>query len=107
MLTGKRVLLIIGGGIAAYKVLFLIRLLKTAGAVVTPVMTEASLHFVTALSVSALAGEKVHRSLFDLSDESEMGHIQLSRVADWQRPDYNPPPTSPDSEFPPEIDHER
>ena len=82
MLTGKRVLLIIGGGIAAYKALFLIRLLKGEGALVTPVMTEASSQFVTALSVSALAGEKVYSSLFDLTGEAEMGHIQLSRVAD-------------------------
>ena len=82
MLTGKRVLLIIGGGIAAYKSLFLIRLLKGAGAVVTPVLTAAGAEFVTGLSVAALAGEKVYSSLFDLTDEAEMGHIQLSRVAD-------------------------
>ena len=82
MLTGKRVLLIIGGGIAAYKSLFLIRLLKGAGADVTPVLTAAGAEFVTGLSVAALAGEKVYSSLFDLTDEAEMGHIQLSRVAD-------------------------
>ena len=82
MLTEKRVLLIIGGGIAAYKSLFLIRLLKGAGASVTPVMTIAATHFVTPLTVSALAGEKVYTNLFDLTDEAEMGHIQLSRVAD-------------------------
>ena len=82
MLTRKRVLLIIGGGIAAYKSLMLIRLLKRAGALVTPVLTEAGAQFVTPLSVSALAGEKVYTSLFDLTDEAEMGHIQLSRVAD-------------------------
>ena len=82
MLAGKRVLLIIGGGIAAYKSLFLIRLLKGAGADVTPVLTQAGAEFVTALSVAALAGEKVYTSLFDLTDEAEMGHIQLSRVAD-------------------------
>ena len=82
MLTGKRILLIIGGGIAAYKSLQLIRLLKRSGAAVTPVLTEAGAQFVTALSVSALAGEKVHTSLFDLTDEADMGHIQLSRVAD-------------------------
>lgn len=82
MLAGKRVLLIIGGGIAAYKTLSLIRLLKTAGAAVTPVLTRAGGEFVTPLSVSALAGEKVHEALFDLTDEAEMGHIQLSRVAD-------------------------
>ena len=82
MLAGKRILLIIGGGIAAYKSLSLIRLLKTAGAAVTPVLTRAGAEFVTPLSISALAGEKVHSALFDLTDEAEMGHIQLSRVAD-------------------------
>lgn len=82
MLTGKRILLIIGGGIAAYKALELIRLLRKEGAAVTPVLTKAGAEFVTPLSVSALAGEKVHSALFDLTDEAEMGHIQLSRVAD-------------------------
>ena len=82
MLAGKRILLVIGGGIAAYKSLLLIRLLKGAGAAVTPVLTRAGQEFVTPLSVSALAGEKVHQALFDLTDEAEMGHIQLSRVAD-------------------------
>ncbi len=82
MLAGKRILLIIGGGIAAYKSLLLIRLLKSAGAAVTPVLTKAGAEFVTPLSVAALAGEKVHQALFDLTDEAEMGHIQLSRVAD-------------------------
>jgi len=82
MLAGKRILLIIGGGIAAYKSLSLIRLFKTAGAAVTPVLTKAGAEFVTPLSVSALAGEKLHSDLFDLTDEAEMGHIQLSRAAD-------------------------
>ena len=82
MLAGKRVLLIIGGGIAAYKSLFLIRLLRGSGAMVTPVLTAGGAQFVTPLSVSALAGEKVFVDLFDLTDEAEMGHIQLSRVAD-------------------------
>ena len=82
MLAGKRILLVIGGGIAAYKSLLLIRLLKAAGAAVTPVLTRAGAEFVTPLSVAALAGEKVHSALFDLTDEAEMGHIQLSRVAD-------------------------
>lgn len=82
MLTGKRILLIIGGGIAAYKALELIRLLGKEGVAVTPVLTKAGAEFVTPLSVSALAGEKVHTALFDLTDEAEMGHIQLSRVAD-------------------------
>ncbi len=82
MLSGKRILLIIGGGIAAYKCLDLIRRLRERGAAVTPVMTRAATEFVTPLSVSALAGEKVYTDLFDLTDEAEMGHIQLSRVAD-------------------------
>ena len=82
MLAGKRILLIIGGGIAAYKSLLLIRLLKAEGAHVTPVLTAGGAEFVTPLSVAALAGEKVYQSLFDLTDEAEMGHIQLSRVAD-------------------------
>ena len=82
MLPNKRILLIIGGGISAYKSLDLIRRLREAGAMVTPVMTRAASEFVTPLSVSALAGEKVYQDLFDLTDEAEMGHIQLSRVAD-------------------------
>ena len=82
MLADRRILLIIGGGIAAYKVLELIRRLRDAGAAVTPVMTRAAAEFVTPLSVAALAGEKVRTELFDLGDEAEMGHIQLSRVAD-------------------------
>ncbi|MES2967172.1 MAG: bifunctional phosphopantothenoylcysteine decarboxylase/phosphopantothenate--cysteine ligase CoaBC [Pseudomonadota bacterium] len=82
MLAGKRVLLIIGGGIAAYKALELIRLLRGAGAAVTPVMTRAAAEFVTPLSVASLAGEAVHTELFDLTQEAEMGHIQLSRSAD-------------------------
>ncbi|MCB5409031.1 bifunctional phosphopantothenoylcysteine decarboxylase/phosphopantothenate--cysteine ligase CoaBC [Pseudogemmobacter faecipullorum] len=82
MLIGKRILLITGGGIAAYKSLELIRLLRKAGAAVTPVLTRAGAEFVTPLSLSALAGERVYQELFDLTDEAEMGHIQLSRSAD-------------------------
>lgn len=82
MVADKKVLLIIGGGIAAYKSLQLIRLLRGAGALVTPVLTKAGEEFVTPLSVAALAGHKVYRALFDLTDEAEMGHIQLSRSAD-------------------------
>ena len=82
MLADKRILLIIGGGIAAYKSLILIRLLRKSGAAVTPVLTGAAAEFVTALSVAALAGEQVYQNLFDLTDEAAMGHIQLSRVAD-------------------------
>ncbi len=82
MLTDKRVLLIVGGGIAAYKCLELIRLLRRDGAMVTPVLTRAGAQFVTPLSLSALAGVAVHTDLFDLTAEAEMGHIQLSRSAD-------------------------
>ncbi|MFZ1469757.1 MAG: bifunctional phosphopantothenoylcysteine decarboxylase/phosphopantothenate--cysteine ligase CoaBC [Paracoccaceae bacterium] len=82
MLAGKRILLIIGGGIAAYKSLELIRGLRKAGASVVPVLTRAGAEFVTPLSVSALAGARVYTDLFDLTDEAEMGHIQLSRAAD-------------------------
>jgi phosphopantothenoylcysteine decarboxylase/phosphopantothenate--cysteine ligase len=82
MLSGKHILLIIGGGIAAYKSLDLIRRLRERGARVTPVLTRAGEEFVTPLSVSALTGVKVFRDLFDLGDEAEMGHIQLSRAAD-------------------------
>ncbi len=82
MLAGKRILLIIGGGIAAYKALDLIRRLRERGSSVTPVLTRAGGEFVTPLSVSALAGAKVHDALFDLTTEAEMGHIQLSRSAD-------------------------
>ncbi|MEL6647101.1 MAG: bifunctional phosphopantothenoylcysteine decarboxylase/phosphopantothenate--cysteine ligase CoaBC [Pseudomonadota bacterium] len=82
MLASKRILLIIGGGIAAYKSLELIRRLRERGATVTPVLTRAGAEFVTPLSVSALAGTKVFQDLFDLTDEAEMGHIELSRSAD-------------------------
>ena len=82
MLTHKRILLILTGGIAAYKGLDLIRRLRARGAQVTPVLTRAAEQFVTPLAVSALAGQKVYRDLFDLTDEAEMGHIQLSRSAD-------------------------
>ncbi|AUQ71429.1 bifunctional phosphopantothenoylcysteine decarboxylase/phosphopantothenate--cysteine ligase CoaBC [Phaeobacter inhibens] len=82
MLANKRILLIIGGGIAAYKSLELIRRLQDQGAEVVPVLTKAGEEFVTPLSVSALAGQAVHRDLFDLTAEAEMGHIQLSRSAD-------------------------
>ena len=82
MLQSKHILLIIGGGIAAYKSLDLIRRLREREASVTPVLTRAGGEFVTPLSVSALAGVEVHRDLFDLTKEAEMGHIQLSRSAD-------------------------
>jgi phosphopantothenoylcysteine decarboxylase / phosphopantothenate---cysteine ligase len=78
----KSVLLIIGGGIAAYKSLELIRLLKGKGFAVRCILTRAAEHFVTPLSVAALSGEKVYSDLFSLTDETEMGHIELSRSAD-------------------------
>lgn len=81
-LAGKSVLLIIGGGIAAYKAHELVRLLKTRGAAVRIILTKAAEQFVTPLSLAALSGEKVYTSLFSLTDEVEMGHIQLSRSAD-------------------------
>jgi len=82
MLAGRSVLLILGGGVAAYKSLELIRLLKKAGARVTPVLTPAAAEFVTPLAAAAVAGDRAYSALFDLTDEAEMGHIQLSRAAD-------------------------
>jgi len=82
MLHGKRILLIISGGIAAYKCLELIRRLREQGAAVRCVLTRAATEFVTPLSVSALSGDKVYGDIFSLTDEHEMGHIQLSRDAD-------------------------
>ncbi|MGO9005997.1 MAG: bifunctional phosphopantothenoylcysteine decarboxylase/phosphopantothenate--cysteine ligase CoaBC [Beijerinckiaceae bacterium] len=82
MLSGKRILLVISGGIAGYKVLELIRRAREQGADFQIVMTEAAKQFVTPLSVASLAGAKVFDDLFSLTDESEMGHIQLSRAAD-------------------------
>ena len=81
-LAGKRVLLIVAGGIAAFKVHELIRLLRGQDCGVTCVMTEAARQFVTPLSLQALSESKVFSDLFSLTDESEMGHIQLSRSAD-------------------------
>ena len=81
-LQGRRILLIVGGGVAAYKALELARLLAKAGAAVSPVLTQAGEKFVTPLSLSALCGEAVHQDLFSLTEEAEMGHIELSRAAD-------------------------
>jgi phosphopantothenoylcysteine decarboxylase / phosphopantothenate---cysteine ligase len=78
----RSILLIIGGGVAAYKTLELIRLLKGRGIAVKSIMTKAAEHFVTPLSVASLTGEKVYSDLFSLTDETEMGHIELSRAAD-------------------------
>ncbi|HKQ95820.1 MAG TPA: bifunctional phosphopantothenoylcysteine decarboxylase/phosphopantothenate--cysteine ligase CoaBC [Aestuariivirgaceae bacterium] len=82
MISGKRILLIITGGIAAYKSLELIRRLKDRGVQVTTILTRAAKEFVTPLSVASLSGAKVYDDLFNLTDESEMGHIELSRAAD-------------------------
>ena len=79
---GKRILLIVGGGIAAYKSLELTRLLRKAGIAVRPILTRAGAEFVTPLSLAALAEDKVYRELFSLTDEAAMGHIELSRSAD-------------------------
>lgn len=81
-LTGKRILLIIAGGIAAYKSLDLIRRLRERGARVIPVMTRAATEFITPLAVGALAAEKVHLELFDREDEIDVGHIRLARDCD-------------------------
>ena len=78
-----RLLLIIGGGIAAYKSLELVRLLKKDGHSVTPVLTSGGAHFVTPMSLGTLAESAVNSSLWELKDEIEIGHIQLSRSADF------------------------
>ena len=82
VLDGKRILLVITGGIAAYKCLDLIRRLVERGARVRAILTRAGAEFVTPLSVASLSGEKVYGDLFSLTDESEIGHIRLSRDAD-------------------------
>jgi phosphopantothenoylcysteine decarboxylase/phosphopantothenate--cysteine ligase len=82
MLANKHILLVVGGGIAAFKSLDLVRRLRERGARVTPVLTKAGSGFVTPLSLSALAASKVYQDLFNLTDEAEMGHIELSRAAD-------------------------
>ena len=81
-MSDKRILLIVGGGIAAYKALELVRLLRKAGVGVRPILTRAGAEFVTPLSLAALCEDKVHSQLFSLTDEAEMGHIELSRSAD-------------------------
>ncbi|PHR93021.1 MAG: bifunctional phosphopantothenoylcysteine decarboxylase/phosphopantothenate--cysteine ligase CoaBC [Robiginitomaculum sp.] len=81
-MSDKRILLIIGGGIAAYKSLLLIRVLAKRGIQTRAILTRAGTEFVTPLSVGALSGDKVYTDLFSLSDEAEMGHIELSRSAD-------------------------
>jgi len=79
---GKRILLIVGGGIAAYKSLELVRRLKERGASVRAILTKGGAEFVTPLSLSVLTEEKTFTNLFDLKDEAEIGHIRLSREAD-------------------------
>ncbi len=81
-MNGKRVLLIVGGGIAAYKACELVRTLRKAGASVRCVLTAGGAQFITAMTLAALSEQPVHTNLFDLKDEAEMGHIQLSREAD-------------------------
>ena len=81
-MRGKRILLIVGGGIAAYKSAELIRLIKKAGGQVTCVLTQGGAHFITEMTLAALSENKVYTSLWDLKDEVEMGHIQLSRAAE-------------------------
>lgn len=82
VLTAKRILLVISGGIAAYKALELIRLLRQSGASVRAVLTRSGAEFITPLSVGALTEDKVYTDLWSLTDEAEMGHIRLSREAD-------------------------
>lgn len=81
-LAGKRILLVVGGGIAAYKALDLIRRLRERGAAVTPILTAAGAQFVTALSVGALSATRVYDDLFSREDEQDVGHIRLAREAD-------------------------
>jgi phosphopantothenoylcysteine decarboxylase/phosphopantothenate--cysteine ligase len=82
MLDGKRILLVVAGGIAAYKCLDLVRRLRSAGAGVRCILTRGGAQFVTPLSLAALSEDKVYEDLFSLTDESEMGHIRLAREAD-------------------------
>jgi len=81
-MTGKRILLIVGGGIAAYKSLDLVRRLRERGMSVRAVLTQAGAQFVTPLSLASLTGQEVHQELFSLTAEARMGHIELSRDAD-------------------------
>jgi len=81
-MTNPRILLIVGGGIAAYKACELVRLIRKGGGSVTCVLTEGGSHFVTAMTLAALSENQVHTTLWDLKNETEMGHIQLSRQAD-------------------------
>src|ERR1700741_2836331 len=82
MLHGRRILLIIAGGIAAYKSLDLIRRLRERGAAVRVIMTKGAQHFITPLAAASLRAERVHTALFSLPEESEMGHLRLAGEAD-------------------------
>ena len=82
MLQGRTILLIVGGGIAAYKSAELIRLIRKSGGSVRVILTRAGREFVTPLTLAGLSGEKVYEDLFSLTDETDMGHIELSRSAD-------------------------
>ena len=82
MTKPKHILLVIGGGIAAYKTSELIRLIKKSGMTVRCVLTESGAQFVTPMTLAALSENEVHTTLWSLKDEAEMGHIQLSREAD-------------------------
>jgi phosphopantothenoylcysteine decarboxylase/phosphopantothenate--cysteine ligase len=81
-MTGPRILLVVGGGIAAYKSCELVRLIRKGGGEVTCVLTDGGAQFVTAMSLAALSGNQVHSTLWDLKNEAEIGHIELSRSAD-------------------------
>ena len=81
-MTNPRILLIVGGGIAAYKACELIRLMRQSGIDVRCILTAGGAHFITPMTLAALSGQPVHTSLWDLKDEAEIGHIQLSRDAD-------------------------
>lgn len=81
-MQGKRILLIIGGGIAAYKASELVRLIRREGGAVTCVLTKSGAQFVTPMTLAALSENEVHTTLWDLDAEAKMGHIQLSRNAD-------------------------
>ena len=81
-MQGRRILLVIGGGIAAYKSLDLIRRLRERGASVRCILTAGAGHFVTPLAASALSGQRSHTDLFDREDEADIGHIRLARDAD-------------------------
>src|SRR5688572_4789954 len=81
-MVAPRILLVVGGGIAAYKACELVRLVRKGGGDVTCVLTEGGSQFVTPMSLAALSGNQVHTSLWDLKNEAEIGHIELSRAAE-------------------------